>query len=33
MIPAERFKTYAPDVHAVVPLEDALPPTIPCVSS
>ena len=29
MIPAERFKPYAPDVHAVVRLEDALPPDHP----
>jgi transposase len=29
MTPAERFKPYAPDVHAVVRLEEALPPDHP----
>jgi transposase len=29
MLPAERFKPYAPDVHAVVRLEEALPPDHP----
>jgi transposase len=29
MTPAERFKPYAPDVHAVVRLDDALPPDHP----
>ncbi len=29
MLPAERFKPYVPDVHAVVRLEEALPPDHP----
>lgn len=29
MMPAERFKPYAPDVHAVVRLDEALPPDHP----
>jgi len=29
MMPAKRFKPYAPDVHAVVRLEEALPPDHP----
>src|SRR5918999_654279 len=29
MLPADRFKPYAPDVHAVVRLEEALPPEHP----
>jgi transposase len=29
MLPAERFKPYAPDVHAVVRLDEALPPDHP----
>src|ERR687898_2371037 len=29
MLPADRFKPYAPDAHAVVRLEEALPPEHP----